>query len=228
MKVRILAAMAALSIVSNAYAAAIVPGIYQLQNHPDGSARPPLYGMRLDELVNVTGGHDVFTFDFNHANSDMRLAYDGSTIHIYGQAFGGRDAGTNYSPTCSGLWEIDFTYTAVVANAPADDDLRVTGADGANTGTIKSLSAMTCLAANTVIGLSDFGMGGYKFRLGDEDNDLGHRGYNGISGWGWMNHGGRSHVASSDWLFTAIYHSPEPGTMLILVLGAALRSRRRR
>jgi len=222
MKARYAFALIAISISSAAQAAMINPGNYTLHNHPDGGARPPLYGMRLDELINVTGGHDVFTFNFDHEKSEMKLTYTGSQIHIYGKAYGGLDTGSSYgNATYRGVWNIDFTYNVGVGAVPGDDDIHVVAPTGSNSGTISH---------NTLgsFGLVDMNMD-YNFRFGDENNDLGHRGYNGISGWGWMNHGGRSHVESSDWLFTAVPCVPEPGTMLILSLGATLmRNARRR
>jgi hypothetical protein len=34
----------------------------------------PGYGFRLDELYEATNEHDVFTFDFDHAASNMTMA----------------------------------------------------------------------------------------------------------------------------------------------------------
>ena len=36
---------------------------FELKNHPDGGARPPLYGMRLDGLITGTSS-EVWTFSF--------------------------------------------------------------------------------------------------------------------------------------------------------------------
>ena len=46
---------------------------------------------------------------------------------------------------------------------------------------------------------------GFTFRFGDEDDDLGHRDHDGISGWGWLVHPDpdSGYVLTSDWLFTA-------------------------
>ena len=39
---------------------------YKLNDHPDGTAQPPGYGLRLDELVDITPrAKDIFTFSFN-------------------------------------------------------------------------------------------------------------------------------------------------------------------
>ncbi len=195
-------------------------GTYQLLNHPDGGARPPLYGLRLDELYDVTGGHDIFTFDFEAPGANMVMDYDGTSLHIHGTVFGGLNAGDGYAATHVGLWGVDFTY-GLVGTAPGDDDKIVTTPDFTNTGSI------TNLATQDTIPLWDYsGMHNYTFRLGDEDGDAGHRGFPGISGWGWMNHGTQNvHVGASDWLFTAV---PEPSTALLALLGAGAALRRRR
>ncbi len=202
-----------------------VPGLYKLHNHPDGSARPPLYGLRLDELYNSTGDHDIFTFDFDNALSDMKLLITSSSIHIYGKAYGGRDIGSGYAAEAkTGLYTIDFTYSIGVGPVPGDNDwwVKYGGPMMQNSGTIKTPIGDTIL-------LRDKSLGDYYFRLGNEDNDAGHRGYSGISGWGWLNHGpvGSDHIDSSDWLFTAEL-IPSPGSLALVGLGAMIGLRRKR
>ena len=69
-------------------AAVIVPGLYTLGDHPDASIDPPTYGLRLNELVNATGGFDFFTFSFDHPQSNMSLVYNNAaqTIRIFGHS----------------------------------------------------------------------------------------------------------------------------------------------
>ncbi len=178
----------------------LVPdGTYRLGNHPDGNAASPFYGLRLDGLL-TGNANDIFTFDFEHADSDVQMTVDGSTIHISGTAFGGLDTGNGYDPAESGLWQLDFTYNNVDLLA-GDDDLHVDDAHaGSNTGTIAQL-----YGAKQSFDLEDYaGSHSYSFQLGDEANDAGHRGFNGVSGWGWLNHSGAAgHLSASDWLFTA-------------------------
>lgn len=218
------AAFAGLAIAAAAHGAVIVNGTYQLHNHPDGAARPPLYGMRLDELYNATAGHDVFTFNFDHAMSNMRMDVTNTTIRIYGVTWGGRDTGGSYAADAyAGLYTIDFTYAIGVANKPSDDDRWVKySPDMQNAGSILTPLGHT-------IALRDKSNGTYQFRLGDEDNDLGHRGFAGISGWGWLNHGpaGSPHIDSSDWLFTATL-IPSQGALALMGLGGLVASRRKR
>ena len=123
------AATTALLWAGGAQAAVINGGVYQLHNHPDAARQPPPYGLRLDELYNVdTGDVDRFTFDFDHALSDVRLAYNtaADSIHIYGRMVGGRDLGTDWAvDQYLGLYYIDFTYSVGVTGVPGDDDIWV-------------------------------------------------------------------------------------------------------
>lgn len=213
-------------LAGSAIAAPILPGIYDLANHPDGNAQPPQYGLRLDELVNVTGNHDIFTFDFDAAGSDMDMTYDdvNGIIHIYGTTWGGRDIGGAYANDVHrGFYQVDFVYTVGVQPVPGDDDVYVL-ANMQNFGSIVAPNS-------TVYFLQDKSDGNYSFRLGDEGDDNGHRGFNGISGWGWLNHGltlPAPHVADSDFLFTATYRIPEPGSLALIALGAMALLRRGR
>ncbi len=214
-----LAAVAGLC--ATAQGAAISGGLYQLHNHPDGGVAPPGYGLRLDELYNVTGGNDIFTFDFDHPDSNVRLDYDFASqeIEIFGQVYGGRDAGGSYfNDAYRGIYTLTFKYDTALGLVTGDDDLWVTAPSGTNTGTIS-----TPLGDN--INLSDKSNGSYTFRFGDESNDLGHRGFAGISGWGWLMMGDRTAPnGADDWLFTAT-QIPEPASIALLVIGMLTRRR---
>ncbi|MCC6322433.1 MAG: hypothetical protein IT438_13470 [Phycisphaerales bacterium] len=217
-------------VVAPSHGAVIVDGLYRLNNHPDGSEDPPPYGARFDELFDATGGHDVITLDFNDINSSVFMTVNSvaGEIHIYGQAYGGRDVGSTYAADAYlGVYNFDFTYDLGVQQVPGDDDLWVVVPHHRNFGFITAPNSLG------TIHLTDEAMGGYSLRLGDEDNDLGHRGFNGISGWGWMsyiNNDGsvHPHVASTDWIFTATYVIPAPGASLALGLAGLFASRRRR
>jgi hypothetical protein len=216
---------------ASAQAATILPGTYQLHSHPDGNQNPPPYGLRLDGLLG--NGSTTMTFDFDAVGASVFMDFNGTSLHIYGTAFGGVDVGSTYSsdPALTSFITIDFTYS-VVSPAPGDDDLIVTTPDFTNTGTV------TWLDDGTVYDLFDYsGSKNYTFRLGDEDSNLGHRGFNGISGWGWVNHGiagsdpnTLSHISASDWLFTAtrVIPLPAPAAMAFAGLfGIGARRRRR-
>jgi len=210
---------------------------YKLFNHPDGTQRPPTYGLRLDELFNVTNNHDVFTFDFNHSSSDMRLHYnDNDTpgdlsddeVHIFGIVFGGLDAGSSYDPNYSGLWIVDFTYRQ---NIVGRDPMVEVNESLSNNGYIQSTFGM---GNNDPIGLWDeAGNHGYSFKFNNVDNHrLGGHGISGpqwFVGWGWLNHHDpNAHVYASDWLFVGQV-VPEPASLLAVVAGlGALAARRRK
>lgn len=233
-----------------AAAASAVPvsdGLYFLDNHPDGVQIPPPYGLRLDGLDGVRS--HVFTFDFNYVDpttgqtADMFLNLDktAGTIHLFGDLYGGLNDPANanvYAPTSSGKvgwWEVDFTYSANVALIGSDgfgltdviaDSDGLNFASTANRGTIDRQFVSSTMAPSFAFVDKD-GDDGYSFRFGDDDQFPGHRGFPGISGWGWVTHDGflgpngqPSHVIASDWLFTA--RIPLPSTGLLLALGAGL------
>ncbi|MEM9586988.1 MAG: hypothetical protein AAGA03_06870 [Planctomycetota bacterium] len=223
---------------------------FNLKNHPDGNAAPPTYGLRLDGLA---ASNSIFTFDFDHVDSDVKLHFDvdANTIQIAGQAYGGRDAGGSYANDSHlGVYDIEFTYGVNVTGdlvngltvvpedrkAPFDNIGRITAPGG------------------TIYNLIDEG------GRNDENDafyfaDTTHRGHVGWNGWGWLNHvedsdqdpstwnfatDYNSHIAASDWLFTAEPTPPneipndtpvpEPGAIAIFGLFAltsfASRSRR--
>ncbi len=183
---------------------ALMSGTYKLSNHPDGNAADPEYGLRLDGLVDGDT-NSIYTFDFDHASSDMKLYWNGiDTVIIQGQAFGGKDIGSVYDGATTAVWDISFTYKVGVSTPGGDGGVEdvVVVADNQNFGTISSIFGD--------FDLRDKSNGSYSFQLGDEDG-TGHRRNDGaLSGWGWLNHcpvGKPSvcdtHLAASDWLFTA-------------------------
>lgn len=195
-----------------AAATPIAEGLHRLSSHPDGGARPPAYGVRLDGL---DGDEDsVFTFDFDANGAAMFLDYDATagTLRIFGTAFGGRDTGSDYVDPA--FWRIDFLYTSVL---DLGDVLEVAAPGGSNTGTIARLDG----GGDPVetFDLVDFaGPHDHTFQI-----RLGHRGFAGASGLGWMNHSGfglDTHAYASDWLFTVGPAVPEPGAALLILAGS--------
>lgn len=218
------AGVVALCAPGAASGAVLATGSYYLANHPDGNARPPLYGLRLDELYNATSGHDIFTFDFEHPSSVMIMDFTATTIRIHGVTWGGRDTGTGYAADAyQGLYTVDMLYNVGVMGVPGDDDVWVNGPNHANTGFI-----LTPLG-DTIPLWDERGGFGYSLRIGDENDDAGHRGFEGVSGWGWLNHGSPDHhVAASDFLFTVGAPVPAPGAAGLLAAGALILTGRRR
>lgn len=213
-------------------------GLYRLGNHPGGNANPPPYGLRLDGLDGNRTHH--FTFDFEYDDgagnrSDMRMYLDqgAGTIHIYGTVYGGLNNPLNtdnYDNSATndkvGWWDIDFTYAMGVGKYPGDmggyADVAVDRtAQGMNSGTISRSNGFGSTTMNQSYSLVDKAGGktGYTFRFGDGSDGNGHRGHQGLSGWGWVMHNGRrGYTSNSDWLFTA-HVVPVPGAYLLGVLG---------
>lgn len=222
--------------VSTANAAMLETGFYALHNHPDGNEALPYYGLRLDGLDGDTS-HE-FTFDFDYTS----MAFDSAmwltltepapgvyNIRIEGQTWGGEDddSGGYAANAYEGIYTVVFEYTIGGQLAAPDDDILVAPENIANKGTIVDPLGVTHY-------LTDFqGGNAFSFRFGDENNDLGHRGFNGISGWGWLAHGlvegQERHISSSDWLFTAEKSDvPTPGALSLAGVGLFVASRRRR
>jgi uncharacterized protein (TIGR03382 family) len=221
-------ALALSAAAGSASAALIQQGTYALHNHPDGNARPPSYGAKLNELYNATSNLDIFTFDFDAPGADMKLIYNGTSIRITGQAWGGRDIGDSYAADqYRGMYTFNFVYVWGVGLAAGDDDLQVDLPTGKyNYGTL-----VTPLGDTVQLRDGHYGNGQPDFRFGDEDNDLGHRGFNGLSGWGWLFKAlpgeQYTYTQDSDWLFTATL-IPTPGTGALALTAGAMLLRRRR
>lgn len=225
---RFVVALAGGAMVVVAASRADVPnGLYNLHNHPGGGINPPPYGARFDEVYDATPEHDYITLDFAGPGSAAFMTVTDTTIRIFGQSFGGRDLGDVYANDIyRGVYTFDFLYTIGVGPVPGDDDRWVNGPNNSNFGSITGPGG---LATRNLV---DERNQGFSLRLGDEDNDLGHRGIPGISGFGWLSYvvpgGPPVHVAESDWLFMATL-IPSPGAAGVLgAFGLVVVGRRRR
>jgi len=207
---------------------------FELADHPDGAVEPPTYGLRLDELIDVTDNHDKFTFSFDSthdASVSMFLDYDDNnsaldltddTIHIFGKAYGGWDTGTDWDATLQGLVDIDFTYTANIVeglDGSGDDRLKVNPESSSNTGTIELLGWGGDLVSPLV---DEDGGKGFSFKFSNFEDSKGNTSISGdpdiYAGWGWVNHSGDPHIAASDWLFIGT-KVPEPMSLLLMGMG---------
>lgn len=164
-------------------AASITPGQYLLHNHPEGRAQPPKYGLRLDELFDVNvGKKDIFTFNFDRKKAEVLLDYDGTSIHIHGRAFGGLVKDGKYQKGSRSWVEIDMRYE-LTSLVPGDDDIWVDETRNAS-----DSGTLTWLKTGQVFELTNKTKpsAGHSFRFGDETDERGHRGADGLAGWGWL------------------------------------------
>lgn len=231
---------------ATAHGAILSTGLHRLHNAPAANdIEPPPYGARLDELYDATlGVPDDFTFDFDYTSPtfsalmliDVQPTTPGRyTLTIAGKAWGGRDIGGVYAnDQYRGEYEFYFQYlVGVKDHYNGDDDIIVdpmdfTDAQGtANTGWVKTPLGDTIPLAD------DKGLPspGFSLRIGDEDDDLGHDGETGISGWGWLKHGSPLvNHPQSDWIFTVDPQIwvPTPGSLALCAVGAVVGVRRRR
>ncbi|MEL7097742.1 MAG: Ig-like domain-containing protein [Pseudomonadota bacterium] len=155
---------------------------FELLNHTSNGFT---YGMRLDDL-NEPGR---LTFDFQADDAAMFLTTEGDTIRIFGTMQG----------SDGDLYRVDFLYNGA-SQVAGDDDIEVDdNLQMMNTGLLERLDT----DGNVVetYDLSDkAGDNQFTFRLGDEDNDQGHRGADNDSGWGWLSVDG-NRDSTQDWIF---------------------------
>lgn len=255
--------LAMLMLVDAVQAVMLETGFYALHNHPAGSGHPPPYGLRLDELYDVTpepeslpggGGPgqirpygkfddrrsspsslDTFVFDFDYTSfedeSEMFVTLSEFSPSVYlviieGQAFGGRKQGPGWAQDAFlGFYQIYFEYRMVIP-ASADDDLLV----DTNVAPADTHFGWIQTPLGDVISLEASGADSQIFRFGDEDDEQGHRGVHGISGWGALEHGLSNPLTEnqgSAWLFTAEKSDvPCPASALALGVGAMFVRRR--
>jgi len=181
---------------TGAGANSIVPGVYALHNHPGGRAGPPDYGLRLDELFDVSRRKDIWTFDFDAERASMNMFFDGTKMLIKGKALGALDAGSERDQSTSSMARIRAKY--IVEQVPGDDDFFVPTAN-----IVLARAKVKWLRTGDVFVLTPKERNGTAFRFGDEGDDRGHRGDSGLSGWGWFLVDGQDRRGAQDFKFTA-------------------------
>lgn len=220
---------------------------FALANHPDGNAKPPAYGLRLDELflqaptagnlTNPVGGTTTFSFDpADGASMTVTTSVVGLDIqiNISGTVYGGVDTGVAYG-FGEGLYDVNFTYRMNVSETAGPDGGHTVAAINAmNNGTITAQAGITGVDAGTFWTFYDQSNGTYTFKLLADGHRLG--GFPAIlaldplvgRGWVTFNSDGTNTGGTQDWIFL----SPEPSSLVLLVMGGiglfARRSRRRR
>ncbi|MDH3717629.1 MAG: Ig-like domain-containing protein, partial [Planctomycetota bacterium] len=192
---------------SNHFGALVQDGIWVLHDHPDFG-----YAMILSGLLPGDSYTSEFHFDAPEEGASVIMEVDGPVITISGTVWGGQ-------PGEEQLWEIFIQYIDGEI-APTDDD---TLAQNSNPG-----ATLTSVDDPTEVYFIDAYAGSNPFalQLGNTEDDSGLFGFDGISGFGWLNHDqtpGQDvdefgnfitnlHSGPSDGAFTAQYAGPVPIT----------------
>lgn len=178
-------------VAGTASAGTILPGLYQLLDHPDGTANPPPYGLRMDALG--------YTFSVELNGADVVLDWDGGSTATL--------SGSLWNNQASEMWNVVYTLSGVTA-APADLGFSATGGSGLLTDPLLNDYVLSS-EANGSGSVFDFLGDGHRLgghpAFGDADTAVGR---------GWLQPPG----STDDWLVRAVV-IPEPGTAVLLGLG---------
>jgi len=94
---------------------------FRLLDHPDGAARPPIYGLRLDNLFQgesgANGGITTFSFETGRSSVYLKVDRTNTTITIRGLMYGGEDSGTGYGYG-ENHYRINYLYNTGLTSVP--------------------------------------------------------------------------------------------------------------
>ncbi len=205
---------------------------YRLADHPDGSANPPPYGLRLDGLFAAAGHNGTTTFSFDtFADTIMKVVDTGSgtKITITGTVYGGRDTGSGYG-FGEGNYAFSFTFMENVVNEVNGHS--VTAISASNTGTLTAIGDNNGVAMGTTYNLFENSNGTHTFQFLTDGHRLAGTELEGRTdifvGRGWLGVQGNSTSGTRDLLFVGqLIPSPLAGGMAgIGLIGLAARRRR--
>ncbi|MEM9082645.1 MAG: hypothetical protein AAGB34_03535 [Planctomycetota bacterium] len=184
-----------------------------MDNHPDGNAAPPFYGLRLDNIL----GSGTATFDIVDGTLTVEDNGGDLSINIVTRVFGGTlDSSGGYID--GAFYDIEYAYTQGIE--ATDKGWKVTGMHDGNSG------LMSEVGGDTVIELGSKPNGsGLAFSI----QANGHRLDNDTTTW--VGYGWLLPVAggAQDWLFTATDSNiPTPGSTALLATAGIIAARRRR
>lgn len=213
--------------ISSAGAGELVIAQYDINDHPQGGFAPPVYALRLDNVL----GFELASFSadvFNDATLTVLQDTNSNDlfIDIAGTFHGGEEVGDEWITTFD--LSVNFRYSAnVVATA---NGWAVDGFSLLNTGTITRLDTnetMTWYGMEDVLG--DNGPAGNAFtfaadgfRIDDDDSSW--------VGRGWLTtntDGSPAAAPAQDWFFSATVVPSPAGISLLGFAGIAAMRRRR-
>lgn len=238
-------ATGAVALLAAAAAASASTQAFLLQDHPDGNANPPPYGLRLDGLFNGyagAGNNAVTTFSFNtFDDTKLRVTTTGPNIdiRIKGTVYGGVDNGAVVG---FGAGSYDLVYDITVNVAAMGTGWFVSSpSNGANKGTLTAHAGIGGVTAGTVFSFYESNSMGNPFKFLQDEHRLtlleggaanypeAGQGYWVGRGWNTTNSNGAPTGNTQDWLFigSAVPLPTGAGLAMAGALGVFFPRRRR-